>query len=111
MKKINLTYDLGKKEVEDKWKGKFLDDSSYDSVIRVTENTGIMKPTAALDGSDVPLAYFIRNAYDDDNLLRNTLASITDVSTMRANASGPVLEEDMLKKGLVKDVDLSLIHI
>ena len=46
MKKINLTYDLGKKEVEDKWKGKFLDDSSYDSVIRVTENTGIMNPTA-----------------------------------------------------------------
>jgi len=108
MKKINLTYDLGKKELEDKWKGKFLDDSSYDSVIRVTENTGIMKPTAALDGSDVPLAYFIRNAYDDDNLLRNTLASITDVSTMRANASGPVLEEDMLKKGLVKDVDYKL---
>ena len=108
MKKIHLTNDLGKKEVEEKWKGKFLDDTSYNEVFTITEDTGIMRPGVSLDGSDVPLGYFITNAYDDNDLIRNTLMSITDVSTMRANASGPILEEDMLKKGLVKDVDYKL---
>jgi len=108
MKKIHLTNDLGKKEVEEKWKGKFLDDTSYNEVFTITEDTGIMRPGVSLDGSDVPLGYFITNAYDDNDLIKNTLMSITDVSTMRANASGPILEEDMLKKGLVKDVDYKL---
>ena len=34
--------------------------------------------------------------------------TIEDVSVMRANCSGPILEEDMLAKGLVKDVDYKL---
>ena len=34
--------------------------------------------------------------------------SIEDTSKMRANCSGPILEEDMLAKGLVKDVDYKL---
>ena len=29
MLKIKLTEDLGKKQLEDKWNGKFLDDSCY----------------------------------------------------------------------------------
>ena len=108
MNYITVTKDLGKKETYNAWNGKFLDESSYDQVIKVTdEDAGIMKPVMSLDGSDVPLAYVITNAYGDDSV-RNTLMSIEDVSVMRANCSGPILEEDMLAKGLVKDVDYRL---
>ena len=108
MNYITVTKDLGKKETHDAWNGKFLDETSYDQVIKVTdEDAGIMKPVMSLDGSDVPLAYVITNAYGDDSV-RNTLMSIEDVSVMRANCSGPILEEDMLAKGLVKDVDYRL---
>ena len=108
MNYITVTKDLGKKETFDAWNGKFLDETSYDQVIKVTdEDAGIMKPVMSLDGSDVPLAYVITNAYGDDSV-RNTLMSIEDVSVMRANCSGPILEEDMLVKGLVKDVDYRL---
>ena len=95
MKKIVVDKDLGKKETFDMWNGKFLDETSYDQVIKVTdEDMGIMKPVMSLDGSDVPLAYVITNAYGDDSV-RNTLMTIEDVSVMRANCSGPILEEDM----------------
>ena len=108
MKYITATKDLGKKDTFTKWNGKFLDESSYDQVIKVTdEDTGIMKPIVSLDGSDVPMAYVMTNVYGDDSV-RNTLMSIEDVSVMRANCSGPILEEDMLAKGLVKDVDYKL---
>ncbi len=37
--------DLGKKETFEKWNGKFLDESAYDTVVKVTdEDVGIMKP-------------------------------------------------------------------
>ena len=108
MKKIVVDKDLGKKETFDMWNGKFLDETSYDQVIKVTdEDMGIMKPVLSLDGSDVPLAYVITNAYGDDSV-RNTLMTIEDVSVMRANCSGPILEEDMLKKGLKLGVDYRL---
>ena len=42
MKYINLKTDLGKKETFEKWNGKFPDDTSYDQVIRVTEDTAIL---------------------------------------------------------------------
>ena len=102
MQYINLKTDLGKKETLDKWKGQFPDETSYSQVIRVTnEDTAIMKPIISLDGSDVPLAYIITNAYPDDEV-RNTLKSIEDVSTMRANCSGPIDKEDMKRKGLIE---------
>ena len=64
MKYITVTKDLGKKETFEAWNGKFLDETSYDQVIKVTdEDAGIMKPVVSLDGSDVPLAYVITNAY------------------------------------------------
>ena len=64
---------------------KVLDETSYDTVHHVTEDTGIMKPIQSLDGSDVPLAYVITNAYGDDSV--STLMTIEDVSVMRANCS------------------------
>ena len=108
MKYITVKDDLGEKETFQKWNGKFLDEKSYNQVVKVTdENVGVMKPIKSLDGSDVPLAYVITDAYKDDKV-RNVLMSIEDTSSMRANCSGPILEKDMLEKGLVKDVDYRL---
>ena len=72
MKRITLSTDLGEKETFKKWNGKFLDETSYNEVVTVTEDTAILKPTVSLDGSDVPLAYIITNVYPD-NKVRNTL--------------------------------------
>ena len=107
MKKIIAKLDLGEKETFKKWNGKFLDESAYTEVITVTEDTGIMKPTISLDGSDVPLAYVMTNAYPNDNV-RNTLMSITDTSTMRANCSGPIDKKEMKSKGLIEGKDYEL---
>ena len=101
MKKIGVDKDLGEKETFDKWNGKFLDETSYDKVYHVTEDTGIMKPIQSLDGSDVPLAYVITNAYGDDKV-RNVLMTIEDKSTMRANCAGPIVKEEMEAKGLIE---------
>ena len=108
MKKIVVDKDLGKKETFDMWNGKFLDETSYDQVIKVTDEISIMKPVNSLDGSDVPLAYVITNVYNDNDVIRNTLMSIEDVSVMRANCSESILEEDMLKKGLKLNVGYRL---
>ena len=101
MKKIVVSNDFGEKETFAKWNGKFLDESSYDTVEVVTEDTAIMKPTISLDGSDVPLAYVMTNAFPDDEV-RECLASIEDTSTMRANCSGPIDHEEMKSKGLIE---------
>jgi len=109
MKKTTVKIDHGQKETFAKWNGKFLDETAYTEVIKVTdEDMGVMKPVTSLDGSDVPLAYVITNAYPKNSDVRKVLMSIEDTSKMRANCSGPILEEDMLAKGLVKDVDYKL---
>ena len=107
MKKIVVDKDLGKKETFDMWNGKFLDETSYDTVHHITEDTGIMKPIQSLDGSDVPLAYVITNAYGDDKV-RNVLMTIEDKSTMRANCAGPIVKEEMEAKGLIEGRDYKL---
>lgn len=107
MKRITLSTDLGEKETFKKWNGKFLDETSYNEVVTVTEDTAILKPTVSLDGSDVPLAYIMTNVYPDDEV-RNTLMSIEDTTTMRANCSGPIDKEEMKRKGLVEGVDYKL---
>ena len=109
MHKITVEVDHGQKKTFSKWNGKFLDDTAYHKMIKVTnEDMGIMKPVTSLDGSDVPLAYVITNAYPENSKVREVLMNIEDTSKMRANCSGPILEKDMLKKGLVKDVDYKL---
>ena len=56
MKKMTVKKDLGQKETYDLWNGKFLDETAYDEVIKVTdEDVGVMKPIQSLDGSVVPL--------------------------------------------------------
>ena len=107
MKKITAKIDLGEKETFKKWNGKFLDESAYTEVITVTEDTGIMKPTISLDGSDVPLAYVMTNVYPNDNV-RDILMLIEDTSTMRANCSGPIRRKEMESKGLIEGRDYKL---
>ena len=107
MKKVTVKRDYGQKETYDKWNGKFLDENAYDELIVATEDIGVMKPGVSLDGSDVPLAYVITNAYPNDNI-RNTLATIEDTSTMRANCAGPIDKKDMEAKGLVEGTDYKL---
>ena len=72
MKKTIVETDLGQKETYEKWNGKFLDESAYHTVIKVTdEDMGVMKPILSLDGSDVPLAYVITNAFpQQSNIFR-----------------------------------------
>ena len=107
MKYIKVKKDYGYEETFEEWNGKFLDENAYDEVVTVTEDTAIMKPVNAVDGSDVPLAYVITNAYPNDNV-RNTLMSITETTTMRANASGPIDPEEMKEKGLIEGDDYRL---
>ena len=109
MKKITVEKDLGQKETYEKWNGKFLNESAYDKVIKVTdEDMGVMKPIHSLDGSDVPLAYVVTNVFPKQSKIRDILTTIEDTSTMRANCSGPIDKEEMLAKGLVEGVDYKL---
>ena len=74
MKKTTVKIDHGQKETFAKWNGKFLDETAYTEVIKVTdEDMGVMKPVTSLDGSDVPLAYVITNAYPKNSDVRNCL--------------------------------------
>ena len=106
--------DHGFKETFDKWNGKFLKEDSYDEVISSIgvkdEIIKISKPVAAIDGDSPPLAYIVKNAYTgkDYQDIKDTLFSIDDVSTMRANASGPIDHEEMKKKGLIEGVHYKL---
>ena len=109
MQKLTVKKDLGQKETYDKWNGKFLDETAYDEVIKVTDtDMGVMKPIMSLDGSDVPLAYVITNAFPKESKIRDILTTIEDTSTMRANCSGPIDKEEMLAKGLVEGQDYKL---
>ena len=109
MKKMTVKKDLGQKETYDLWNGKFLDETAYDEVIKVTdEDVGVMKPIQSLDGSDVPLAYVITNAFPKESKIREILTTIEDTSTMRANCAGPIDKDEMAAKGLIEGVDYKL---
>ena len=87
---------LGMLSVDEVWNGKFLTEEAYDRVESPTEDTVIFKPN-----SDIPLAYVVCDAYPDDQVFE-CLKTIEDTTKMRANASGPILEEDMKAKGIIE---------
>ena len=93
MQEIKLRRDYGSNRTQEKWAGKFLTSDAYDQVISATEDTVIFKPGASLY-DDIPLAYVVCNAYPDNKIL-DCLKTIEETTTMRANCSGPILEEDM----------------
>ena len=83
MKKMTVKKDLGQKETYDLWNGKFLDETAYDEVIKVTdEDVGVMKPIQSLDGSDVPLAYVITNAFPKESKIRENLLYELDMQNL-----------------------------
>ena len=101
MKYITAKTDYGEKETFEKWNGKFYQESDLNQIIHVTENTAVMKPDSTLDGSGVPIAYIITNAFPNDKI-RNILYGIEESSVMRANCSGPIDKEEMAAKGLIE---------
>ena len=100
MEEIKLRKDYGVVRTQERWAGNYLTEEAYDQVITATEDTVIFKPGASLY-DDVPLAYVVCNAYPDSRVIE-CLRTIEETTTMRANASGPILEEDMKKKGITE---------
>ena len=100
MQEIKLRRDYGSNQTHEKWNGKFLTGDSYEQVVSPIEDTAIFKPGASLY-DDIPLAYVVCNAYPDNKIL-DCLKTIEETTTMRANASGPIIPEDMEKKGIAE---------
>ncbi len=100
MREIKLRRDYGVARTQEKWAGNYLTEEAYDQIISATEDTAIFKPGASLY-DDVPLAYVVCNAYPDTKVL-DCLRTIEETTTMRANCSGPILEEDMKTKGIAE---------
>ena len=100
MQEVKLRRDYGVARTQEKWAGNYLTEEAYDQVISATEDTVIFKPGASLY-DDVPLAYVVCNAYPDSRVIE-CLRTIEETTTMRANASGPILEKDMKKKGITE---------
>ena len=106
--------DLGYKETHEQFNGKWLDESDYDTLISsigVNEKViKVSKPVASIDGDRPPLAYIVKGEYTGDMYqnIKDTLFSIDEVSTMRANAAGPIDHEEMKKKGLIEGVHYKL---
>ena len=101
MQTIKLEHDFGAKQTLDVWSGKFLTEDAYNKVVSPVEDVAIYKPGATLMEEGVPLAYVVCNAYPDNTIL-NCLKTIEETTVMRANASGPILEEDMKAKGITE---------
>ena len=101
MLKVKLEKDYGFDETNAKYKGNFPTEDSWNTVYKVTEDVGVFKPGATLSGDGEPLAYVVCDAYPD-NKVRECMMSIEDTTTMRANAAGPILEEEMKAKGITE---------
>ena len=71
-----------------------------DEIFHVKEDTIILRPEPILEGAEVPIAYVITNAFPDS--MREVLYQIDKSSVMRANCSGPIKPEEMMKKGLIE---------
>ena len=107
MKRIFAEQDYGEKQTHEKWNGKFYDESNLNQIVHITEDTAIYRPDATLDGIGIPIAYVITDAVKDENI-ENILYSVEDSSVMRANCAGPILPEEMAKKGLIEGKDYKL---
>ena len=100
MEQIKLETDYGFDSIYKRWNGKFLTDECYDQIISPTKDTAVYKPGASLYES-TPLVYIMCDIYDDDNdTILDCLKTIEDTSKMRANVSGPILDEDMKARGI-----------
>ena len=110
---FTANYDLGFKEAWNKWNGRWLDETAYDQVISsigVKEDIiKVYKPSGSLLEKPL-LAVVVKGVYTGEvyNEVKDSLFSIDDLTTMRANASGPIDHEEMKKKGLIEGKDYKL---
>lgn len=110
---FTATRDLGKKETHEQFNGKWLDETAYTDVISSIgvedDIISIYKPFGALEDKPL-LACIVKGQYTGDTYteVKDTLLSIDDTSTMRANASGPIDHEEMKKRGLIEGKDYKL---
>ena len=100
MQEVKLRRDHGDVRSQEKWVGNFLTKEAYEEVVSPTEDIVIYKPGASLY-DDVPLAYVVCNAFPNTKVV-DCLKTIEETTTMRANASGPILEEDMKERGIIE---------
>jgi len=98
METIKLKKDYGWNSTYKKWNGNFLTEESYNEVISPTKDTVIYKPGASLF-ENTPLAYVVCDVYPNTKVL-DCLKTIENTTKMRANASGPILPEEMKAKGV-----------
>ena len=90
---------------KEKYNGQWLDGSEITDLVSTVgttdELTKIYKPVSTLGEEPPLLACIVKGVYTGDKLeeLRETVQSIEEVSTLRANAAGPIDHEEMKKKG------------
>ena len=95
---------------KEKYNGQWLDGSEITDLVSTVgttdELTKIYKPVSTLGEEPPLLACIVKGVYTGDKLeeLRETVQSIEEVSTLRANAAGPIDHEEMKKKGLIEGV-------
>jgi len=106
--------DHGFKPIYEQYNGQWLDGSEITDLVSTVgtnhELTKIYKPVATLGEEPPLLACIVKGVYAGEVLeeLREVVSSIEDVSTLRANAAGPIDKEEMEKKGLVEGVHYKL---
>ena len=106
--------DHGFKETMEKYNGQWLDGSEITDLVSTVgtdhELTKIYKPVSTLGEEPPLLACIVKGVYKGEVLeeLRETVQSIEDVSTLRANAAGPIDKEEMAKKGMIEGVHYKL---
>ena len=104
---ITAKNDYGERETREHWKGKFVEESDLDEIIRIERDTIILRPDPILKGSGEPIAYVVTNAFSDDSM-REVLYRINQSSNMRANCAGPISHEEMKRNGLIEGEDYKL---
>tara|TARA_Y100001973_G_C5200014_1_gene336914 strand:- start:2136 stop:3092 length:957 start_codon:yes stop_codon:yes gene_type:complete len=92
--------DYGHEWTKENWGGKFITNDAYDTIFSPKTDTCILKPNASLFEGE-PLAYIVCDVYPDEQVF-NCLKTIEDTTKMRANASGPILKEEMEALGITE---------
>lgn len=111
MKTFVAEIEHDEKETDKKWNGKFATPDCFKQVIKCDETFRVVRPSKNILNDYEPIAIVVKNGFtkDEHELLKETLYSINETTNMRANASGPIDKEKLLKeKGWVEDVDYKM---
>jgi len=111
MKTFIADIEHDEKETDDKWNGKFATEDCYKKVIKCDETFRVVRPSKNILNDYEPIAIVVKNGFKEDeyDLIKDTLYSIQETTNMRANCSGPIDKENLLKeKGWVENIDYKL---